>query len=108
MPMFRPFSQGFQSETQSQILGFQHHFWVSRKPGNPVISHPAKGSDFSDFNTTYMYYPYSFITSLNIWKLKTYTVRLQMLPMRGHPNVNKNANSLSISFGMKRFSEIHQ
>ncbi len=42
MPMFIPFSKGFQSETQFQILGFHHHFWESRKPGNPVISYPVK------------------------------------------------------------------
>ena len=30
----------FPSETLFQDLGFPHHFWVSRKSGNPVISSP--------------------------------------------------------------------
>ena len=29
------------SENLPQKLGFLHHFWVSRKSGNPVISSPA-------------------------------------------------------------------
>ncbi len=42
MPMFVPFSQGFQSENLAQNLDILHHFWVSRKSGNPVISSPVK------------------------------------------------------------------
>ncbi len=41
MPMFMSFSWGFQSENLVQILDFLHHFWVSRKSGNPVISSPV-------------------------------------------------------------------
>ena len=43
MPMFMSFSQGFQSENLAQNLDFLHHFWVSRKSGNPVISSPGIG-----------------------------------------------------------------
>ncbi len=35
-------TQGVQSETLVKKLGFQTCFWVSRKPGNSVISHPVK------------------------------------------------------------------
>ncbi len=41
MPMFMPICQGFLSENLAQNLYFLHHFWVSRKSGNPVISSPA-------------------------------------------------------------------
>ena len=41
MPMFMPFSEGFQSENLVLNLDFLHHFWVSRKSGNPAISSPA-------------------------------------------------------------------
>ena len=39
------FLQGVQSETLVQKLGFRQCFWVSRKPGNSVISHPVKMSN---------------------------------------------------------------
>ena len=32
---------GCPSENLLQKLGFPHHFWVSRKSGNPVISSPG-------------------------------------------------------------------
>ena len=40
VPMFMSFSQGFQLENLAQNLDFLHHFWMSSKSGNPVISSP--------------------------------------------------------------------
>ncbi len=70
------FLQGVQSETLVRKLGFRQCFWVSRKPGNSVISHPARGHDLWYLETWPMLETLNLVKMFNFLSLQELTLNL--------------------------------